>query len=95
MLVAGHAEIAMSILWSVVIGFIVGFVAKLVTPGRNKPSGFILTTVLGIVGALVGTWLGQAVGLYEPGDSAGFIGSVLGAVIVLLAWSQIVAARQR
>jgi uncharacterized membrane protein YeaQ/YmgE (transglycosylase-associated protein family) len=84
----------MGILWTIIIGFIVGLIAKLVTPGRNKPSGFILTTVLGIVGALVGTWLGQAVHLYGPGDSAGFIGSIIGAVVVLLAWSQIAAARQ-
>jgi uncharacterized membrane protein YeaQ/YmgE (transglycosylase-associated protein family) len=84
----------MGILWSIIVGFIVGLIAKLITPGRNKPSGFILTTVLGIVGALVGTWLGQAVHLYGPGDSAGFIGSIVGAVVVLLAWSQIAAARQ-
>jgi uncharacterized membrane protein YeaQ/YmgE (transglycosylase-associated protein family) len=84
----------MGILWSIIVGFIVGLIAKIITPGRNKPSGFILTTVLGIVGALVGTWLGQAIHLYGPGDSAGLIGSVIGAVVVLLAWSQIAAARQ-
>ena len=84
----------MGILWSIIVGFIVGIIAKLITPGRNKPSGFILTTVLGIAGALVGTWLGQAVGLYGPDDSAGFLGSLVGAIIVLLAWSQIAAARR-
>jgi uncharacterized membrane protein YeaQ/YmgE (transglycosylase-associated protein family) len=84
----------MGILWSIVVGFFVGLIAKLVTPGRHKPSGFILTTVLGIVGALVGTWLGQAVHLYGPGDSAGLIGSIVGAVIVLLVWSQLAIARR-
>jgi uncharacterized membrane protein YeaQ/YmgE (transglycosylase-associated protein family) len=84
----------LGILWSIIVGFIVGIIAKLITPGRNKPSGFILTTVLGIAGALVGTWLGQAVGLYGPEDSAGFLGSLVGAIIVLLAWSQIAAARR-
>jgi uncharacterized membrane protein YeaQ/YmgE (transglycosylase-associated protein family) len=83
----------MGILWSIIVGFIVGVVAKLVTPGRSKPSGFILTTVLGIVGALLATWIGQGIGWYGPGDTAGFIGSVVGAVVVLLAWSQL--ARQR
>lgn len=83
----------MSILWAILIGFLVGIVAKLVTPGTNKPRGFILTTVLGIVGALLATWLGQSIGWYGPGDSAGFVGSVLGAVIVLLAWSQLARSR--
>ncbi|MGV8839312.1 MAG: GlsB/YeaQ/YmgE family stress response membrane protein [Bauldia sp.] len=76
----------MSIVWAIVIGFVAGVIAKFLTPGRNEPSGFILTTVLGIVGALVATWLGQAVGWYGPDDSAGLIGSVVGAVIVLLVW---------
>jgi uncharacterized membrane protein YeaQ/YmgE (transglycosylase-associated protein family) len=83
----------MSILWAIIVGFIVGVVAKLVTPGSNKPRGFILTTVLGIAGALVATFLGQAIHLYGPGDSAGFIGSVVGAVIVLLGWSQLARSR--
>jgi uncharacterized membrane protein YeaQ/YmgE (transglycosylase-associated protein family) len=74
----------MSIVWAIVIGFVAGVIAKFLTPGRNEPSGFILTTVLGIVGALVATWLGQAVGWYGPDDSAGLIGSVVGAVIILL-----------
>lgn len=83
----------MSILWAILVGFIVGLVAKLVTPGDRKPRGFILTTVLGIVGALLATWIGQGIGLYGPGDSAGFFGSILGAVIVLIAWSQLARAR--
>ncbi|MCW5715207.1 MAG: GlsB/YeaQ/YmgE family stress response membrane protein [Bauldia sp.] len=76
----------MSFVWAIVIGFIAGVIAKVITPGRNEPSGFILTTILGIVGALLATWLGQAVGWYDSDDSAGLIGSVVGAVIILLVW---------
>jgi uncharacterized membrane protein YeaQ/YmgE (transglycosylase-associated protein family) len=75
------------IIWTIIIGFIAGVIAKLVTPGRNEPSGFILTTILGIVGAFVATYLGQALGWYRPGEGAGLIGAIVGAVIVLLIWS--------
>lgn len=73
----------MNILYIVVIGFLAGLVAKFILPGPNEPSGFILTTVLGIVGAFVATYLGQALHWYQPGQSAGFIGAVIGAVLVL------------
>ena len=79
----------MSILWIIIIGFIAGVIARLLAPGPNNPTGFILTTVLGIVGAFVATFLGQAVGWYRPGESAGLIGATVGAVIVLssgIAW---------
>lgn len=76
----------MSIIWTILIGFIAGVIAKLVTPGRNEPSGFILTTVLGIVGAFLATWLGQALGWYGPEQGAGLIGAVVGAIIVLVIW---------
>lgn len=76
----------MSFVWAIVIGFIAGVIAKFITPGRNEPSGFILTTILGIVGALLATWLGQAIGWYDADDSAGLIGSVVGAVLILLIW---------
>lgn len=79
----------MEILGAIIIGFLAGIVAKLITPGHSKPQGFILTTVLGIVGAVVAKFLGEAIGLYHPGDSAGFIGAVVGAVIVLLIWRQL------
>ena len=72
----------MAILWAIIIGFIVGIVAKFLTPGRD-PGGFFITAILGIVGALVATFLGQAVGVYAAGESAGFIGAVIGAIIVL------------
>jgi uncharacterized membrane protein YeaQ/YmgE (transglycosylase-associated protein family) len=74
----------MGILWTILIGFISGVLAKLITPGDNEPSGFILTTILGIVGAFVATYLGQALGWYSAGEGAGLIGATLGAIIVLL-----------
>lgn len=76
----------MSFVWAIVIGFVAGVIAKFITPGRNEPGGFILTTILGIVGALLATWLGQAVGWYDADDSAGLIGSVVGAIIILVIW---------
>jgi uncharacterized membrane protein YeaQ/YmgE (transglycosylase-associated protein family) len=79
----------MGIIWTIIIGFVVGVIAKLLTPGDNEPSGFILTTVLGIVGAFVATFLGQALGWYGPDQAAGLIGAVVGAVIVLLVWGMV------
>jgi uncharacterized membrane protein YeaQ/YmgE (transglycosylase-associated protein family) len=84
----------MSILWTILIGFVAGVLAKLITPGDNEPSGFILTTILGIVGAFVASFLGQALGWYNAGEGAGLIGATVGAIIVLLVWGAI-AARQR
>jgi len=80
----------MSIIWTIIIGFVAGVVAKLLHPGNKyEPSGFILTTALGIVGAFVATYLGQAVGWYKAGQEAGFIGAVVGAIIVLVVWGLI------
>ncbi|MDB5571706.1 MAG: GlsB/YeaQ/YmgE family stress response rane protein [Hyphomicrobiales bacterium] len=76
----------MSILWTIIIGFVAGIIAKLITPGRNEPAGFIMTTILGIIGAFVATYLGQALGWYRADQGAGLIGAVVGAVIVLLIW---------
>jgi uncharacterized membrane protein YeaQ/YmgE (transglycosylase-associated protein family) len=86
---AGPEEAGMTIIWTIIIGFVAGVIAKLVTPGDNEPSGFILTTVLGIVGAFVATFLGRALGWYGPDDGAGLIGAVVGAVIVLLIWGML------
>jgi len=83
----------MAVIGAIVIGLIVGFIAKLITPGDPKPRGFILTAVLGIVGAVVAQFLGQAIGWYQPGEPAGFIGAVIGAVIVLLIWRQLARPR--
>lgn len=83
----------MGIVWTIIIGFIAGVIAKFIMPGRNEPSGFILTTVLGIVGAFVATFLGQALNWYSPGEGAGLIGAIVGSVIILFVWGLI--ARRR
>jgi uncharacterized membrane protein YeaQ/YmgE (transglycosylase-associated protein family) len=85
----------MGIIWTILIGFIAGVLAKLITPGDNEPSGFILTTILGVVGAFVATFLGQALGWYEAGEGAGLIGATVGAIIVLLVWGALAGRRSR
>ena len=84
----------MSIIWTIIIGFVAGVIAKFIMPGPNEPAGFVLTTILGIVGAFVATFLGQALGWYGPGQGAGLIGAVVGAIIVLFAYGMI-AGRSR
>jgi len=79
----------MGIIWTIVIGFVAGVIAKFIMPGPNEPSGFVLTAVLGIVGAFVATYLGQALGWYAPGEGAGLIGAVVGAIVVLAVWGLI------
>ena len=79
----------MHFIWIIVIGFVAGIIAKLIHPGPNEPSGFILTTLLGIAGAFVATFLGQAVGWYRTDQGAGLIGAVVGAIIVLVVWGMI------
>ena len=77
------------------IGFVAGIVARLLSSAPNKPTGFILTTVLGIAGAFLATFIGQAVGWYAPDQGAGFIAATLGAIAVLFIWGRIAAARSR
>ena len=84
----------MGILWTIVIGFVAGIIAKLIHPGPNEPAGFILTTILGIVGAFVATFAGQALGWYSADEGAGLIGAIVGAIIVLVIWGM-VAPRDR
>jgi uncharacterized membrane protein YeaQ/YmgE (transglycosylase-associated protein family) len=84
----------MSVVWTIIIGFIAGVIAKFIMPGDNEPSGFILTTILGIVGAFVATFLGQSLGWYRVGEGAGLVGAIFGAVIVLLIYG-FVAGRRR
>lgn len=80
----------MGIIWTIIIGFIAGVIAKFIMPGSsNEPSGFILTTILGIVGAFVASYLGQALGWYSPGQGAGLIGAIVGAIVVLFVWGLI------
>ena len=83
----------MSIIWAIVIGFIVGLIAKFLMPGRD-PGGFFITALLGIVGAVLATFLGQALGLYAAGQAAGFIASVIGAMIVLFLYNMIRGRRR-
>ena len=79
------------ILWIIVVGFVAGIIARLLSPGPNNPGGFILTTVLGIAGAFLATFIGQALGYYSPNQGAGFITATIGALIVLFIWNRLVA----
>ena len=83
----------MGIIWTIIIGFVAGVIAKFIMPGGNEPSGFILTTILGIIGAFLATFLGQAVGWYHAGEGAGLIGAIVGAIIVLAIWGMIASRR--
>lgn len=76
----------MGLIWTIIIGFVAGVIAKLVMPGDNEPVGFVLTTILGIVGAFLATYLGQSLGWYGPGEGTGLIGAAIGAIIVLAVW---------
>jgi uncharacterized membrane protein YeaQ/YmgE (transglycosylase-associated protein family) len=79
------------ILWIIIVGFVAGIIARILSPGPNNPSGFILTTLLGIAGAFLATWVGQAIGHYGPEQGAGFITSTIGALVVLFIWNRLVA----
>ena len=81
-----------SFIGAIIIGGLAGLIAKMLTPGRD-PGGFIITILLGIAGAMVATFLGQALGWYRPGQSAGFIGAVVGAVIILLVYRAVARPR--
>ena len=83
----------MHIIGTIIFGLIVGIIAKFIMPGPNEPAGFIMTAILGIVGAFVATFIGQAVGWYGPNDSAGWIASIIGAIIVLVIYGMIVGRR--
>ena len=83
----------MGIIWTIMIGGVAGVIAKFIMPGDNEPKGFILTILLGIAGAFIATWLGQAIGWYGPNDQAGFIGAIVGAIIILLIWGAVTRRR--
>jgi uncharacterized membrane protein YeaQ/YmgE (transglycosylase-associated protein family) len=83
----------MGILWTIIIGLVVGAIAKLLMPG-DDPGGFIITMLLGIAGAFVAKYVGQAMGFYQPDEAAGFIASVLGAIVLLFLY-RLVARRKR
>ena len=80
------------IIWIIVVGFVAGIIARLLSPGPNKPGGFILTVVLGIAGAFLATFIGQAIGWYRADQGAGFIAATLGALLVLFIWKRLVAS---
>jgi uncharacterized membrane protein YeaQ/YmgE (transglycosylase-associated protein family) len=77
----------------IIVGFVAGIIARLLSPGPNNPSGFLLTTALGIAGAFLATAVGQSIGHYDPGQGAGYITSTIGALVVLLIWNRLVASR--
>lgn len=78
----------MGILWTILIGFIVGLVAKFLMPGRD-PAGFIITVIIGVIGSVLATYLGRAMGFYQVGESAGFIAAVLGSIILLVIYRMV------
>jgi uncharacterized membrane protein YeaQ/YmgE (transglycosylase-associated protein family) len=87
-----RGEAVMSnIIWIVVIGFVAGIIARFLSRGDNNPTGFVLTTVLGIAGAFLATFIGQTIGWYRLGQGAGLIGATLGALVVLFIWHRLVA----
>lgn len=85
-------ERTLSIIGAIVIGFLAGLVAKFLMPGKD-PGGFIITIILGIVGAFVATWIGQTIGWYHEGEAAGFVGAVIGSIIVLVIYRLIAGRR--
>jgi uncharacterized membrane protein YeaQ/YmgE (transglycosylase-associated protein family) len=80
----------MGIIWTIIMGAIVGVIAKFIMPGKNEPQGFILTAALGIAGSLVAGFLGQAIGWYSAGEGAGWIGSIIGAILLLVVYGMVV-----
>lgn len=78
-------------LWILLIGFVAGTIARLLMPGPNTPKGFILTTVLGVAGAFLASYIGDSAGLYRPHEFAGIIGAAVGAMIILFIWHRLVA----
>ena len=83
----------MGIIWTIIVGLVAGVIAKFIMLGSNEPSGFVLTALLGVVGAVVATYLGRAFGWYTPGQGAGLIGAVVGAMVVLFVWGAIATRR--
>ena len=82
----------MSIIWTILIGFVAGLFARAIKPG-NDSAGFIVTTLIGIAGSLIATYLGQALGWYTAGQGAGFIASIVGAIVLLFVWGMIKGKR--
>ncbi len=83
----------MHFVWIVIIGFVAGIIARLLAPGANNPTGFILTTLLGIAGAFVASLIERALGFYGPNHRVGLIGAVIGAIVILFVWHRLVTRR--
>jgi uncharacterized membrane protein YeaQ/YmgE (transglycosylase-associated protein family) len=81
------------LIWIIVVGFVAGIIARILSPGPNNPTGFILTTLLGIAGAFLATFVGQAIGWYSVNQGAGFITATIGAIVVLFVWNRLVVRR--
>lgn len=75
----------------ILVGLVAGFLARLLSPGPNNPTGFILTIVLGIAGAFIATFIGQAIGHYDANEGAGYVTATIGALVVLFIWNRLVA----
>lgn len=90
---ASREAIVSNLIWIIVIGFVAGIVARMLSPGPNNPTGFILTVVLGIAGSFLATFIGQTIGWYRSDQGAGFIAATVGAVLVLFIWNRLVARR--
>src|SRR5215472_7921053 len=88
-----HKDRVVQIIWAIIVGAIAGFVARWISPSPNNPQGFLLTTVLGIVGSVVATFLGRAIHWYGPDEGAGLIASIVGALIVLWGWHALATRR--
>jgi uncharacterized membrane protein YeaQ/YmgE (transglycosylase-associated protein family) len=86
------AGVEVSMLWILIVGIVAGFLARLLSRGPNNPTGFILTIVLGVAGAFLATFVGQAIGWYRADQGAGFIAATIGAVVVLFIWNRLVAS---
>jgi uncharacterized membrane protein YeaQ/YmgE (transglycosylase-associated protein family) len=84
----------MGIIWTIIVGLVVGVIAKFIVHGNAEPRGFIWTVIIGIVGSLLATWIGQALGWYQPGQSAGWIASIVGAVILLVIYGAVMRNRR-
>jgi uncharacterized membrane protein YeaQ/YmgE (transglycosylase-associated protein family) len=84
----------MSVIWTAILGLAAGVIARLVTPGRKGPFGFMLTSLLGIIGAFAAAYLGQEAGWYQAEDSTGLIAALLGAAILLLIWGLLFRSRR-
>lgn len=82
------------VLWTIGIGFVAGLIAKFLMPGKNEPKGFVLTALLGIAGAFVGTFLGQFVGYLRPGEQGDFVVSIIGAIAILFFWGWLAQRQQ-